>query len=185
MTLEEFKLKVYTLIEEYNEDSEDYTEDTDLAAKMNHVINEVMNEVARYKKIPARATRQVKFSAGETEQEVEMSDIDEMMYQVNVIRGVESQVIGKTIIFKEEGTAKIYYFKYPEPIGEDTEDEYEFELDTDALECMVNGVAADLLQADVASNYGRVYAQRYKEQLQRLDSRSAMGNMFFDGGVEL
>lgn len=185
MTLEEFKVKVYTLIEEYNEDAEDITEDTDLAAKMNHVINQVMNEVVRFKKIPARTTMEIRFEAGEDEYEMEMTDIDDMMYQIDVIRGVESQVIGKTIVFKQEGTAKIYYFKYPEQIGEDTEDEYEFELDTDAVECMVYGVAADLLKADVASNFGQIYAQRYQELLQRLDARNAMGGIYFDEGVEI
>ena len=43
MTLEEFKTKVYTLIEEYNENADDLTDDEDLANKMNSVINQVMN----------------------------------------------------------------------------------------------------------------------------------------------
>ena len=185
MTLEEFKVKVYTLIEEYSEEADDLTEDTDLAAKMNHVINQVMNEVVRFKKIPAKTSMNIKFGEGETEQEIEITDIDDMIYQVNVIRGVESQIIGKTIIFKSEGNAKIYYFKYPEQIGEETEDSYEFELDTDAIECMVYGVAADLLKADVSSNYGQNYANRYQELLQRLDSRNAMGSVYIDGGVKV
>ena len=50
MTLEEMKIKTYSLIEEYNEDSDDLTEDNDLAIKMNSVINQIQNEICRYKK---------------------------------------------------------------------------------------------------------------------------------------
>lgn len=185
MTLEDFKTKVYALIEEYNEDAEDLTDDPDLANKMNSVINQVMNEICRFKKIPAYKTMQVEFEEGQEEMELSMTDIDEDIYQVDIIRGVESIVIGKQIIFSEEGMAKIYYFKYPQQINQDTEDDYEFELDTDALECMVYGVAGDLLKADVASNYGKLYMERYEQLLQRLDSRNALGGIYIDGGVEV
>ena len=184
MTLEEFKTKVYTLIEEYNEDADDLTDDNDLASKMNHVINNIMFEVARFKKISDSTSMEIKFQEGETEYEIDMSDIDDRIYQIDIIRGVESIVIGKKIIFTTEGTAKIYYFKYPEEITEDTED-YEFELDADALECMVLGVASDLLKADVSNNYGQIYAQRYRELLERLDSRNALGGIYIEGGVEV
>ena len=112
MTLEEFKIKLYALIEEYNEDAEDLTEDEDLALKMNHVINSVMHEVARMKKIPAKATMEIVFAEGEEEHEIEMTDIDSEIYQIDVIKGLDSIVIGKNVIFNEEGTAKIYYYKY-------------------------------------------------------------------------
>lgn len=185
MTLEEFKTKVYTLIEEYNEDEDDLTEDTDLANKMNSVINQVMNEMIRYKKIPAVKNMQIQLPEGQDEYEINITDIDADAYQIDVIRGVESIVIGKQVIFNEEGTAKIYYFKYPEQIDQETEDNYEFELDTDALECMVYGVASDLLKSDVSANYGKIYSERYKELLQRLDNRYALGGIYIDGGVEV
>ena len=60
MTLEEMKIKTYSLIEEYNEDSDDLTEDNDLATKMNSVINQIQNEICRYKKINAFITKEVK-----------------------------------------------------------------------------------------------------------------------------
>ena len=56
MTLEEMKQKAYSLIEEYAEDEDNLTEDEDLATKMNSVINQIQNELARIKKIPAYAT---------------------------------------------------------------------------------------------------------------------------------
>ena len=108
MTLEEMKQKIYSMIEEYNEDADELTEDEDLAAKMNTVINQVQYELARIKKIPAYTTLEV--TEGE---EMELTDIDSDMYQLDKIREVDSDVIGTHVIFNEEGTAKIYYYKYP------------------------------------------------------------------------
>ena len=50
---------------------------------------------------------------------------------------------------------------------------------------MVYGVAGDLLKADVSANYGRLYAERYEQMLQRLDPRRSMGSLFIDGGIEV
>jgi hypothetical protein len=185
MTLEEMKQKVYALIEEYNEDADDLTEDEDLAAKMNSVINSVMFEVARMKKIPAKTTLEVTFEEGEEEKEYNFADIGSNIYQIDLIRGLNSTVFGDTVIFHEEGTAKIFYYKYPTAITEETDESYVFELDTDALECMIYGVAGDLLKSDVSQNFGNIYSQRYEQLLQRLDSRKALGGIYIDGSIEI
>lgn len=180
MTLEEMKQKIYAMIEEYSEDSDTLTDDEDLATKMNTVINQVQNEISRYKKIDAYTTREV--TEGE---EITTTEIDSEIYQLNVIKGVDYDVIGNRIIFNEEGTAKIYYYKYPKQITMETDDSYKFELSQDALETLPYGVAGDLLKSDVSSNYGQVYSNRYRELLQSLDPRQAMSSMYFDGGVDL
>ena len=185
MTLEEFKTKVYALIEEYSEDAENLTEDEDLATKMNHVINSVMHEVARTKKIPAKTTMEIVFEEGQEEHEIELTDIDSSIYQVDVIKGVDSIVIGNSVVFNEEGTAKIYYYKYPTAITEDTDDSYVFELDVDALECMIYGVAGDLLKADISQANGNIYMQRYEQLLARLDSRKGLGGIYIDGAINV
>lgn len=180
MTLEEMKQKVYSMIEEYSEDADDLTEDEDLATKMNSVINQIQNELARYKKIPAYTTLNV------TEgQDIKLTDIDNMIYQLNNIRGVKYDTMADRVIFEEDGTAKIYYYKYPKQITMDTEDDYRFELTTDLLEIMPYGVAADLLKSDVSSQYGSVYAARYRELLQGLDPRYGTGAVQLDGGIEV
>ena len=179
MTLEEMKAKVYSLIEEYSEDADNLTEDEDLAAKMNEVINQVQNELARIKKIPANTTMDV------TEgQMISFNDIDKMFYQLSTIKDVEYEVNLNTITFLEEGTARIFYYIYPKRITEDTEDDaYKFELSQDALEILPYGVAADLLKSDVSSNYGAVYANRYREMLQQLDPRYAIQEVYISGGI--
>jgi hypothetical protein len=180
MTLEDFKLKVYSLIEEYSENADELTEDEDLAAKMNSVINQIQNEMARFKKINGYAVLDV-----EKDQEMTLNEIDESLYQLNLIRGVEADIIGDHIIFNEDGIAKIYYFKYPTQINQDTDDSFEFELDTDVLEVMVYGVAADLLKSDVSSNYGKIYADRYREMKNELDPRKSMGMIYIEGSTEV
>lgn len=175
MTLEEFKVKVLSMIEEYNEDAENLTDDDDIATKLNSVINQVQNEIARFKKIDAY--KQMQVTAGET---INLTDIDINIYQLNIIKGVSYDPIANRIIFNETGTADIYYYKYPNQINAETEDSYKFELDRDALEIAVYGVAGDLLKSDVSNNYGQVYSNRYKEMLQSLDPRKGMHTMYFD-----
>lgn len=180
MTLEEMKEKVYTLIEEYNEDSDDLTDDTDFAGKMNHVINQIQNELARFKKIKGYTTKEV--LEGDT---VDLKDIDKNMYQLDIVKDVDSELIGNTILFKEDGTARIYYFKYPKQIDNDTPDNYKFDLSDDVLEIMPYGVAGDLLKSDVSSQYGAVYSKRYEELKQNLDPRYALGSFYIEGGIDV
>ena len=49
MTLLEMKKKYLSLIEELNPLSEELTDDPDIAAKQNEVINQIMFELARFK----------------------------------------------------------------------------------------------------------------------------------------
>ena len=179
MTLEQMKIKIYSMIEEYDDTEEDLTADQDLALKMNHIINQIQNELARFKKIPKVATRQV------TEgQELTLSSIDKSMYQLNIIKGIDADIIGDTIIFNEAGTAKIYYYVYPKQINEDTEDDFVFDLTTDLLEILPYGVAGDLLKSDVSSQYGAVYTARYRQMIQELDPRHSLTSIYISGGVE-
>lgn len=180
MTLEEMKIKTYSLIEEYNEDSDDLTEDNDLAIKMNSVINQIQNEICRYKKINAYTTINVK-----KDDTLQLTDISEDFYQLNIIKDVDYEVVGDMIIFNEDGIAKIFYYKYPTQINNDTSDDYKFELTRDALEIMPYGIAGDLLKSDVSNGYGQIYSSRYKELLQNLDPRNSLSTLYIDGGIDV
>lgn len=180
MTLTEMKKKVLRLIEEINPDSEYLTDDPDIAEKINDVINQVQNELARIKKITAKDEMEVK-----EDEEVDFNEIDKNIYQLNIVRGVENEIVGETIIFKGSGTAKIYYYKYPTQITYDTvDDDYKFELSTDVLEIMPYGVAADLLKSDISASYGNVYSQRYETMLQRLDIRYHTGSIWLGSDTD-
>lgn len=179
MTLEEFKIKVFSLIEEYDEEEENLTADEDLANKINSVINQILNEMARFKKINAYESRDVK--EGDV---IEFSSLDNF-YQLNIVRGIDCDIIGERIKANEDGTIEIYFFKYPTQINTDTDDSQELDLSIDALECAVYGVAADLLKSDVSSNYGQIYADRYREMKNELDPRYAMGSVYIEGSINI
>lgn len=187
MTLEEMKKKVLGLIEELNPDSDVLTDDPDIATKHNEVINQIMFELARIKKIPKYVELEV--TAGDI---VTFDDIEKecgyTVYQKNSICGVNHIEKGNGTIFKflESGTAEIDVFVYPERITEKTKDKsYEFELAPEVLEIMPYGVAADLLKSDISTEYGTIYAQRYELMLQRLDPRNSLSTIYIEEGVNI
>lgn len=186
MTLLEMKKKVLQLIEEIDDTQDSLTNDPDIAAKMNSVINQVQYELARMKKIPASAAKEVT-----KEQVFDMNTLDNF-YQLRLLRFVNEageyasyDLIENMVIFAENGTANFFYFKYPEAITDETPDTYEFELPADALEIMPYGVAGDLLKSDVSTEYGAIYYSRYETMLQRLDPRYALDSFYVEGGVNI
>lgn len=187
MTLLEMKKKVLAMIEELNPDSELLTDDPDIATKINAVINQVMFELARLKKIPKYVEMDV--SEGDV---ITLEDIGNAagyeVYQLDKICGVEYTPKASGTVFKmhEDGTAEIDIFVYPEQITENTKDKaYEFELSADALELMPYGVAADLLKSDVSAEYGNIYAARYEAMKQMLDPRYQLGSITISGGISI
>jgi hypothetical protein len=187
MTLKEMKKKYLSLIEEVNPNSEQLTDDPDIAAKQNEVVNQIMFEMAREKKI-AKYT-EMAVSEGDL---ITFEDIGKAVgydvYQLDTICGVNHTYKANGTIIKclESGTLEIDCFVYPERITEKTKDTaYEFELSPDVLEIMPYGIAADLLKSDVSAEYGAVYANRYENLKQMLDPRYHMTSVYIDGGVNV
>lgn len=187
MTLLEMKKKVLGLIEELNPDSELLTEDPDIATKINDVINQIMYELARIKKIPKYVEMEVSDGDTITFEDLE-AECGYEIYQLALVCGVDYDLkaSGTVLKIRSGGTAEIDVYVYPERITETTKDKaYEFELTTDVLEVMPYGIAADLLKSDVSTEYGSIYATRYESMLQRLDPRYQMPTITFEGGVTI
>ena len=187
MTLLEMKKKILALIEELNPDSELLTDDPDISAKINEVINQVMFELARYKKLPKYV--EIAVSEGDV---LEFADIEREcgyeVYQLGSVLGVNSifKADGTVIKILESGTAEIDCYVYPERITEKTKDKaYEFELPADVLEIMPYGVASDLLKSDVSAEYGKIYELRYESMKQMLDPRYKMTTLTVEGGFDI
>lgn len=178
MTLEEMKKKTLRLIEEISNNT-NLTEDLDIANKINDVINQVMFELCRYKKLPAYEKIEVTKN-----EELEVTDLDNF-YQLKSIQGVSYELLGNTIIFLETGIATIQYYKFPKRITEKNEQNYKFELTDDVLEIMPYGIAADLLKSDVSNQYGKIYESRYQELKQMLDPRYNTGSITIEGGIDI
>ena len=184
MTLTEMKKKALGLIEELNPLSDLLTDDPDISTKINDVTNQIMFELARFKKIPKYV--EIPVSAGDV---LDFGDIEKAcgyeIYQIDLVCGVRyvPKAEGTVLKFLEEGTAEIEVFVYPERITDTTKGKaYEFELSNDVLEIMPYGIAADLLKSDVSTQYGAVYAQRYEDMIQRLDTRYQTESITILGG---
>lgn len=185
MTLYEMKQKVLALIEELNPQSELLTDDPDIATKHNAVINQILFEMCRIKKIPKYVEIAVEDGDLLTFEELE-TEIGYPVYQLCLVGGVKHEIkAGGTVIkIRESGTAEIEVYVYPERITETTKDKaYEFEVTDDVLEVMPYGIAADLLKSDVSAEYGSVYATRYEQLKQMLDPRHAMNMVTIEGGI--
>lgn len=186
MTLTEMKKKVLSLIEELNPLSEFLTDDPDIQAKINDVINQILYELSRFKKIPKYV--EIPVNEGDS---LEFADIEKVcgyeIYQIDLVCGVRyvPKANGTVLKMLESGTAEIDCFVYPERITEKTNGSYEFEVSNDVLEIMPYGVAGDLLKSDVSARYGRDYAERYQEMISRLDHRYQMPTCYIDGGIAL
>ncbi len=180
------KRKVLGLIEELNPNSKDLTDDPDIATKINDVINQVLYELARMKKIPKCFEMEV--NEGDV---LTLADFEREcgyeVYQIVTFGGVKCKrkANGTAIKILSSGTAEVDCFVYPERITEKTNGNYEFELSADALEIMPYGVAADLLKSDVSAEYGSIYAQRYETMKQMLDPRYQTSNITIVGGVKI
>lgn len=187
MTLLEMDKKVLALIEELNPDSEYLTDDPDIAAKKYEVMNQVMFELARIKKIPKYV--EIPVSVGDT---ITFEDIESesgyTVYQLGTVCGVSytPKASGTVLKILESGTAEVDFYVYPERITEKTKPKaYEFELTPDVLEIMPYGVAGDLLKSDVSAEYGKIYSERYEQLKGLLDPRYQYTTIFIEGGIDI
>ena len=187
MTLYEMKLKVLALIEELNPSSDLLTDDPDIASKINAVINQILFEMCRIKKIPKYVEIPVNDGDLLSLESLE-AQVGYVVYQLCLVGGVKHEIkAGGTVIkIKETGTAEIEVYVYPERILDTTKDRaYEFEVTDDVLEVMPYGIAADLLKSDVSAEYGSIYATRYEQLKQMLDPRHIMGMVTVEGGLDI
>jgi hypothetical protein len=186
MTLNEMKKKVLGLIEELNPNNAVLTDDPDIATKINDVINQIMYELARIKKIPKYFEMEVKkgdlIDFAEFEKECGYE-----IFQVALVSGVQNTPKADGTVFKvaEDGTMEVECYVYPERITEKTKGNYEFELSPDVLEVMPYGIAADLLKSDVSAEYGNIYAVRYENMKQLIDPRYQTMSVYIEGGVNI
>lgn len=187
MNLFDMKKKVLGLIEELNPASELLTEDPDIAAKINGVINQVMYELVRFKRIPKYAEIEVKAGDVITFDHIEEA-VGYEIFMLGNVCGVKytPKADGTVLKILESGTAEVECYVYPERITDKTKDKaYEFEIAADLLEIMPYGVAADLLKSDASVGYGSVYSSRYESMKNMIDPRYQTDVVTIEGGIDI
>lgn len=201
MTAKEMKIKTFSLIEEYYPEKKPLADDQDVIYKINGVINSIMLDLMKYRKIPSKYS----FTITENNKSLLLSSIPNF-YQLDSILSIDYNVIANYEIefdienVKLPKTVDIYYYKYPElmelefektetqtqeEVSAEYDESFEFEQDMDILEIMPYGIAADLLKMDMISNYGRYFYERYTELKQMIDSRKTKGMAIISGGVDI
>lgn len=171
MNAREMKIKTFSLIEEYYPQEKTLADDEDIKNKINGVINSIMLDLIKYKKIVTKITKTIK----KENPFLKLSEIKDL-YQLVEIPNVDYEIIGdyeiKFNLDEDEREIDIYYSKYPtllqlefasEEESANYDKTYEFELEKDVLEVMPYGIASDLLKNDMISGYGRYFYERYNE----------------------
>ena len=92
MNLLEMKRKYLGLIEELNPNSEQLTDDPDIAAKQNEVVNQIMFEMIRFKKIPKYVELEVAAGDRVTFEDIE-KECGYEVYQLGTVCGNGSHIL--------------------------------------------------------------------------------------------
>lgn len=174
MTLQEVLKKVLTLIEEYDKKNEtNFTNDPDIENKIRECIDNIQVELSTIKRIKTVE----EFDTTATNE----MDIPEDLYKIDKVKECNFEVLGNTIIFDSnyKGIVHIYYDKYPQKINADTPLTRKLEISRDAVECLIFGVASDILKADVSANYS-VYEYKYQELKQKLNNQITNGIIWIE-----
>ena len=180
MTYGENKKITLALIEEYAPNMETYTEDEDIASRLPFLYNLAYKELAQTKKIIA--TKTYSEIADENKEDRYTSySLPSDLYQIKNVFAQDSNnkqinvdyyIIGNKIYINDNtpGNTILEYYKYPQEINEETEDDFYLELDNDAQSLLQYKVADDILKTDPSSDY-TAFATEYQRKLQALDTR--------------
>lgn len=194
MTLKEMKIKTFSLIEEYYPEEKGLAEDEDVLNKINGVVNQIQLDLMKYRKINAYKTFNVTKEDSHT---INLKKKISDLYQIRSIGLEDYNMPNEDILILPndfEGEFSVYYYKYPilveisfdsEKERLDEDEDYDFELDSDVLEIMPYGIAADLLKMDMISNYGKYFYERYLEMKNNIDSRKTSGTIAISGGYDV
>lgn len=181
MTYGESKKQVLALIEEYapNKDMNSFTEDEDIALRLPHLFDLAYQELAQNKKIIASKVYPEK---EEKEDRYTSYTLPSDLYQIKSVfmidgnnkkGNVDYYMLGKNKIYindNTEGQTVLEYYKFPQNISEETEDDFYLELEQDAQSVLVYKVASDILKTDPSADYS-AFATEYQRVLQMLDNR--------------
>ena len=180
MTYGENKKITFALIEEYAPNMTKLTEDEDIANRLPFLYNLAYKELAQTKKIIA--TKMYSEIVDENKEDRYTSySLPSDLYQIknvfvqdsyNKSINADYYIVGNKIYINDNtpGNTVLEYYKYPQEINEETEDEFYLELDNDAQALLPYKVADDILKTDPSSDY-TAFATEYQRKLQALDTR--------------
>lgn len=180
MTYGESKKQILALIEEYapNMNMNNFTEDEDIALRIPHLFDLAYQELAQNKKIveskiyPEKEEKEDKYTAYTLPSNLYQIKSVFMMDANNKKGNVDYYTLKNKIYINDntEGQTVLEYYKFPQNINEETEDDFYLELDQDAQSVLAYKVASDILKTDPSADY-TAFATEYQRVLQLLDNR--------------
>lgn len=192
MTLGENKKIALALIEEYTPSNETaLTDDEDISTRLNFLYATNYQELSQNKKIIK--TKVLKEITGEIGEGFDEMSLPSNLYQLRKVFALdennndlpaEYKIIGKKILLSNKIDAKyiLEYFAYPSVIEEDTNNDFELEIDQDVQMILPYAVANDILKVDPSSDY-TAFLQEYQRKLDSLDTRREIPTCIVEEGV--
>lgn len=180
MTYGENKKLTLALIEEYAPNMRNKTEDDDIALRLPFLYQLAYQELAVTKKITAVKTYAEVSDENKEDKYIPYS-LPSDLYQIKNISAIDDNnnpvnidyyTVGSKIYIKDStsGRTILEYYKYPQEINEETEDDFYLEIDEDVQNLLPYKVASDILKTDPSADY-TAFATEYQRQLQLLDTR--------------
>lgn len=180
MTYGENKKLTLALIEEYAPNMRNKTEDDDIALRLPFLYQLAYQELAVTKKITAVKTYAEVSDENKEDKYIPYS-LPSDLYQIKNISAIDDNnnpvnidyyTVGSKIYIKDSTSGKtiLEYYKYPQEINEETEDDFYLEIDDDVQNLLPYKVASDILKTDPSADY-TAFATEYQRQLQLLDTR--------------
>lgn len=185
MTLEENIKIVLSLIDEYAPESTNlFTEDEDIQNKIKTLYNQPYQELSQVKKI--KKVKTISKTLGDTEYYREYSLPFDMFQLKSVIildADTNKKVSGDFYIIESEkkiyindtsnANYKIEYYAYPTTITEDTDNDFNLEIDQDVQNILPYKVVDNLLKSDPSADY-TAFRQAYEDAINKLDTRTIL-----------
>lgn len=182
MTLIEVIKQALALADEYSPDagySQMFTEDEDFQQKLKLLFAQPYQELSQIKKIKKQKTYTVKVN-DESEDRYTAYSLPFDLYKTKeiVVQDANTNKLidgdyylqNKKIYLNDSVGANyiLVYYAYPEVITEETEDDFELEIDQDAQMILPYKAIDNILKTDPSADY-TAFKQAYEDAINRLD----------------
>lgn len=172
MTYGENKKIFFSLIDEYAPNTEFFTEDEDARTKCANLYAPAYQELADFR--TRRKLKTLDVSKGEGYEEFNLPKAQEIRQvlgtdEYNNRKSVDWWTAGEKIFInrKEDAKVMIEYVPYLSVITDDTEDEFELEIDQDLQMILPYKVASDLFKTDPGEDW-TAFEKEYQRRLQSI-----------------
>lgn len=187
MTYLDNKKMFFSLIDEYNPNNEYFTDDEDARIKCANLYN------SRYIDLAS-----MKFNKKTKEFSISQEDRGYEIFKlpkgngIKVLGGrneynepinMDFRFEGENILISKAKAGKlvIEYIPFPTNITEDTDDDFELEIDDELASILPFGVASDLLKTDPGEDW-TAFEKEYQRRLQKIiDSRTSISVNITEG----